>query len=97
MTVIATASNPLFRVSRMEVDRDGPTYTVDTLRGLKEIYGADVDLFFVTGADAIVEILAWKDHEEVFELAHFIAATRPGLRPGGDPVADQRAIRRSRS
>jgi len=68
MTVIATASNPLFRVSRMEVDRDGPTYTVDTLRGLKEIYGAD----------AIVEILAWKDHEEVFELAHFIAATRPG-------------------
>ena len=78
MTVIATASNPLFRVSRMEVDRDGPTYTVDTLRGLKEIYGADVDLFFVTGADAIVEILAWKDHEEVFELAHFIAATRPG-------------------
>ena len=78
MTVIATASNPLFRVSRMEVDRDGPTYTVDTLRGLKEIYGSDVDLFFVTGADAIVEILAWKDHEEVFELAHFIAATRPG-------------------
>jgi len=78
MTVIATASNPLFRVSRMEVDRDGPTYTVDTLRGLKEIYGADVDLFFITGADAIVEILAWKDHEEVFELAHFIAATRPG-------------------
>lgn len=78
MTVIATASNPLFRVSRMEVDRDGPTYTVDTLRGLKEIHGADVDLFFITGADAIVEILAWKDHEEVFELAHFIAATRPG-------------------
>ena len=78
MTVIATASNPLFRVSRMEVDRDGPTYAVDTLRELKEIYGSDVDLFFVTGADAIVEILAWKDHEEVFELAHFIAATRPG-------------------
>jgi nicotinate-nucleotide adenylyltransferase len=78
MTVIATASNPLFRVSRMEVDRDGPTYTVDTLRGLKELFGAETDLFFITGADAIVEILAWKDHEEVFELAHFIAATRPG-------------------
>jgi nicotinate-nucleotide adenylyltransferase len=78
MTVIATASNPMFRVSRMEVDRDGPTYTVDTLRGLKELYGPKVDLFFITGADAIVEILAWKDHEEVFELAHFIAATRPG-------------------
>ena len=79
MTVIATASNPLFRVSRMEVDRDGPTYTVDTLRGLKELFGAETDLFFITGADAIVEILAWKDHEEVFELAHFIAATRPGF------------------
>jgi nicotinate-nucleotide adenylyltransferase len=78
MTVIATASNPLFRVSRMEVDRDGPTYTVDTLRGLKALYGPQVDLFFITGADAIVEILAWKDHEEVFELAHFIAASRPG-------------------
>lgn len=78
MTVIATASNPLFEVSRMEVDRDGSTYTVDTLRGLKEIYGAETDLFFITGADAIVEILAWKDHEELFGLAHFIAATRPG-------------------
>jgi nicotinate-nucleotide adenylyltransferase len=78
MTVIATANNPLFRVSRMEVDRDGPTYTVDTLRSLKELYGPGADLFFITGADAIVEILAWKDQEEVFELAHFIAATRPG-------------------
>ena len=62
----------------MEVDRDGSTYTVDTLRGLKEIYGAETDLFFITDADAIVEILAWKDHEELFGLAHFIAATRPG-------------------
>ncbi len=78
MTVIATASNPKFRVSRMEVDRDGPTYTVDTLRGLKEEFGAHTDLFFITGADAIVEILAWKKPEELFGLAHFIAATRPG-------------------
>jgi nicotinate-nucleotide adenylyltransferase len=78
MTVIATASNPLFRVSRMEVDRDGPTYTVDTLRGMKAELGAETDLFFVTGADAVVEILQWKDPGELFELAHFIAATRPG-------------------
>ena len=78
MTVIATASNPLFRVSRMEVDRDGPTYTVDTLRGLKDTYGATTDLFFITGADAIVEILQWKDPQELFDLATFIAATRPG-------------------
>jgi nicotinate-nucleotide adenylyltransferase len=78
MTVIATASNPLFRVSRMEVDRDGPTYTVDTLRGLKAELGSETDLFFVTGADAVLEIFLWKDPSELFELAHFIAATRPG-------------------
>lgn len=78
MTVIATASNPLFSVSRMEVDRDGPTYTVETLRGLKADRGPETDLFFVTGADAIVEILQWKEPEELFGLAHFIAATRPG-------------------
>ena len=78
MTVIATASNPRFRVSRMEVDRDGPTYTVDTLRGLKDLYGANTDLFFITGADAIVEILQWKDPQELFDLATFVAATRPG-------------------
>lgn len=78
MTVIATASNPQFRVSRMEVDRDGPTFTVDTLRGLKAELGEDVDLFFITGADAVVEIFQWKDPGELFALAHFIAATRPG-------------------
>jgi nicotinate-nucleotide adenylyltransferase len=78
MTVIATASNPLFRVSRMEVDRDGPTYTVETLRGLKAELGVETDLFFVTGADAVLEIFQWKDPGELFELAHFIAATRPG-------------------
>jgi nicotinate-nucleotide adenylyltransferase len=76
MTVIATASNPLFSVSRIEVDRDGPTYTVETLRSLKG--ELDADLFFVTGADAILEIFQWKHREELFDLAHFIAATRPG-------------------
>jgi nicotinate-nucleotide adenylyltransferase len=78
MTVIATASNPLFQVSRMEVDRDGPTYTVETLRGLKAERGEETDLFFVTGADAVVEIFQWKEPQELFDLAHFIAATRPG-------------------
>jgi nicotinate-nucleotide adenylyltransferase len=76
MTVIATASNPRFRVSRMEVDRDGPTYTIETLRSLKA--ELDADLFFITGADAVVEIFQWKDPEELFRYAHFIAATRPG-------------------
>jgi nicotinate-nucleotide adenylyltransferase len=76
MTVIATASNPLFSVSRLEVDRDGPTYTVETLRALKS--EVDADLFFITGADAILEMFQWKERGELFELAHFIAATRPG-------------------
>jgi nicotinate-nucleotide adenylyltransferase len=78
MTVIATASNPRFRVSRMEVDRDGPTYTVDTLRRLKDQMGSGVDLFFVTGADAVLEIFQWKEPQDLFDIAHFIAATRPG-------------------
>jgi len=77
MTVIATASNPRFRVSRLEVDREGTTYTVDTLRSLREEV-TDADLFFISGADAILEIFQWKDPGELFELAHFIAATRPG-------------------
>lgn len=77
MTVIATASNPHFSVSRLEVDREGPTYTVDTLRALAEA-NPDAELYFITGADAMLEILHWKDSEEALSLAHFIAATRPG-------------------
>lgn len=84
MTVIATASNPLFSVSRIEVDRDGPTYTVETLRSLKT--DLDADLFFVTGADAILEMFQWKEPEKLFELAHFIAATRPGYDIAGFEV-----------
>ncbi len=77
MTVIATASNPKFSVSRVEVDREGPTYTVDTLHALGAEH-PDAELYFITGADAMLEILEWKDPEEVLSLAHFIAATRPG-------------------
>ncbi|WP_018216624.1 nicotinate-nucleotide adenylyltransferase [Salinispora vitiensis] len=80
MTVIATASNPGFQVSRVDIDRDGPTYTIDTLRDLRAVYGAKVQLFFITGADALAKILSWKDLDEAFELAHFIGVTRPGFR-----------------
>jgi nicotinate-nucleotide adenylyltransferase len=79
MTVIATASNPHFSVSRIEVDREGSTYTVDTLKAIHERSGKGAELYFITGADAILEIFHWKDPEEVLELAHFIAATRPGF------------------
>lgn len=77
MTVVATASNPRFSVSRVEIDRAGPTYTVDTLRALGDEY-PDAELFFISGADAVLEIIEWKDPEDVLSLAHFIAATRPG-------------------
>ncbi|TQS39577.1 nicotinate-nucleotide adenylyltransferase [Cryptosporangium phraense] len=78
MTVIATASNPRFSVSRVDIDRPGPTYTIDTLRDLVAAWGTDVELFFITGADALSAILSWKDVDELFELAHFIGVTRPG-------------------
>ena len=77
MTVIDTASNPRFTVSRVDIDRDGPTYTVDTLRDLRA-QRADAELFFITGADALTQILSWKDADELWELAHFVGVTRPG-------------------
>lgn len=77
MTVIATAANPRFRVSRVDIDRDGPTYTIDTLRDLRREH-PDADLFFISGADAIAQILDWKDAAELWQLAHFIAVSRPG-------------------
>ncbi|KGM15642.1 nicotinate-nucleotide adenylyltransferase, partial [Actinotalea fermentans ATCC 43279 = JCM 9966 = DSM 3133] len=77
MTVIATASNPRFTVSRVDIDRPGPTYTVDTLRDLRAAR-PDADLFFITGADALAQILTWKDVHELWEMAHFVAVTRPG-------------------
>ena len=77
MTVIATASNPRFTVSRVDIDRDGPTYTVDTLRDLRTQYPDD-ELYFISGADAIAQILEWKDIDQAWDFAHFVAVTRPG-------------------
>ncbi|GAA2160319.1 nicotinate-nucleotide adenylyltransferase [Pedococcus bigeumensis] len=77
MTVIATASNPRFTVSRVDIDRPGLTYTIDTLRDLRT-ERPDAELFFITGADALAQILSWKDADELFDLAHFIGVTRPG-------------------
>jgi len=77
MTVIATASNPRFTVSRVDIDREGPTYTVDTLRDLKQ-QRPDAELFFITGADAVAQILGWRDHDDLWDLANFVAVSRPG-------------------
>lgn len=77
MTVIATASNPRFHVSRADIDRGGPTYTVDTLKDMAELYPGD-ELFFITGADALASIMSWRDWEKMFDLAEFVGVTRPG-------------------
>lgn len=77
MTVIATASNPRFSVSRVDIDREGDTYTVDTLRDLRTIH-PEAELYFITGADALDSILSWQDFEELFELSNFIGVSRPG-------------------
>ena len=77
MTVIATASNPSFTVSRVDIERPGPTFTIDTLRDLKA-ERPEAQLFFITGADAMAQILTWKNAEELWSLAHFIGVTRPG-------------------
>lgn len=77
MTVIATSSNPYFTVSRIEIDRPGPSYTIDTVKKIGELY-RDAKIYFITGADAVWEIITWKDPEELFRYCDFIAATRPG-------------------
>ncbi|MFD0924120.1 nicotinate-nucleotide adenylyltransferase [Williamsia deligens] len=81
MTVIATAANPRFSVSRVDIDRAGDTYTVDTLRDLHRIH-PDADQFFITGADALGSILTWHDWEELFSLATFVGVSRPGYELG---------------
>ncbi|HEV2451068.1 MAG TPA: nicotinate-nucleotide adenylyltransferase [Streptosporangiaceae bacterium] len=84
MTVIATAPNPRFSVSRVDIDRPGPTYTIDTLRDLRAVRGTGEQLFFITGADALAKIMSWRDVGELFTLAHFVGCTRPGHRLTGD-------------
>ncbi len=86
MTVIATASNPRFSVSRVDIDRPGPTYTRDTLRDLHAL-NPDTELFFITGADALASILTWQDVEELFALARFVGVSRPGYDLDGGHVS----------
>jgi nicotinate-nucleotide adenylyltransferase len=75
MTLLATEHDPRFSVSRVEIDREGPTYSVDTLRALAA--GGD-DLFFVLGADALAGVPTWREPEALFALAHLVGVTRPG-------------------
>lgn len=88
MTVLATNSNPHFDVSTIEMDRPGPSYTIDTIYELKRQYGENTDLFFITGADAIAEIPTWDRIEELLGLCQFIAAARPGFLPNVDNIRE---------
>src|SRR5260370_36455646 len=83
MTVISTATSPRFSVSRVDIDRPGPTYTIDTLRDLRAAAGPQDELYFLTGADALAKMLTWHDVDELFGLAHFVGCTRPGHRLSG--------------
>jgi nicotinate-nucleotide adenylyltransferase len=87
MTVVATASNPRFTVSRVDIDRDGPTYTIDTLRDLRA-QRPDDELFFITGADALADIFTWRSPEELFDLARFVGVTRPGHEMDADTLSN---------
>lgn len=90
MTVIATASNPRFSVSRVDIDRRGKTYTKDTLRDLQAL-NPDTDLFFITGADALASILSWQNWEDLFSMAKFVGVSRPGFELNGQHIEAARA------
>ena len=83
MTVIATASNPRFWVSRVDIDRTGPTYSVDTIRDIAA-QRPGAELYFITGADALAQILSWKEADAALRLANFIGVTRPGYELSND-------------
>jgi nicotinate-nucleotide adenylyltransferase len=87
MTVIATASNPRFSVSRVDIDRGGATYTKDTLSDLRSLH-PDSDLYFITGADALGSILSWQNWEELFSMARFVGVSRPGFELRGQHVSE---------
>ncbi|NPV90204.1 MAG: nicotinate-nucleotide adenylyltransferase [Firmicutes bacterium] len=79
MALLATFSNPHFLVSRFEIDREGYSYTIDTVKHFKEIFGSEVALFFITGADAVLEIMTWKNVHELVTYCSFVAVSRPGF------------------
>ena len=93
MTMVATASNPRFTVSRVDIDREGPTYTIDTVRDLRELF-PDAELYFITGADSLASIMSWRDWEVMLEMANFVGVTRPGYELSKDmlPLESQTGI-----
>lgn len=84
MCRLATRDNPYFDVSDLEIERGGDTYTVDTLSILRNYYPANVELYFIAGADAITSVSHWRDAHRMGELAHFIGVNRPGYEFSAD-------------
>ncbi len=79
MALLATVTNPYFEVSKIEIEDENISYTIHTIKKLRQIYKENTELFFITGADAICDIETWKNVDELLHICRFIAATRPGL------------------
>lgn len=86
MTVMATYSNPYFYASAIELERPGPSYSIDTVSKLIQQYGEHSEFYFISGADAVQELPTWEKIETLLTMCHFIAATRPGCLNGLDDV-----------
>ncbi|MGC9063173.1 MAG: nicotinate-nucleotide adenylyltransferase [bacterium] len=91
MTALAITTNPYFNISRMEIDRPGPSYTIDTVKSFKQLH-PDSTIFFITGLDAILEILTWRDPYELVKIVRFIAVTRPGYNPDHLKMLDREIL-----
>ncbi len=89
MTLLATCSNPHFEVSAIEIERTGPSYTVDTIKEFKRIYGDDTELYFIIGADCIQELPTWHKIDELLKLCQFIATRRPSYTTDLDIIAKE--------
>lgn len=79
MTQLAIEDNEFFEISRIELDQDHKSYAIDTVKRMREMYGENTEVFFITGADAIIDLPTWKDVDELLKLCKFIGSTRPGI------------------
>lgn len=89
MTMLATCSNPRFQVSDMEMHRQGPSYSRDTLAQLIEEHGSDTEFYFIVGADSVENLHTWNRIDELLTMCHFIGASRPGCMPDMEKIAQR--------
>jgi len=91
MTVLATRDNPHFEVSRVELDRPGWSYSIETVREFKRKYGQDTEIYWIVGADSVLEMFSWKAVDELLSICNFVAINRPGYDLN---QADQRFLKK---